>query len=78
MRGRGAVVSGIGAALILLLITTYRLERPGAYYDELHQAPGAFAYVGRPTSLFSFIPIGGLPRASRLSPSFRKHDEDEK
>jgi len=61
MRGRGAVVSGIGAALILLLITTYRLERPGAYYDELHQAPGAFAYVGRPTSLFSFIPIGGLP-----------------
>jgi hypothetical protein len=61
MRARRAVVSGIGAALILVLITSYRLERPGAYYDELHQAPAAFAYVGRPTSLFSFMPIGGLP-----------------
>ena len=58
---RGAVLVGIGAAVVFLFVTTYRLERTGLYYDELHQATGAFAYVGRPTTMFSLVPIGGIP-----------------
>jgi hypothetical protein len=61
MRFSRAALAGLGAALLLVLMTTYRLERPGAFYDELHQAPSAFAYVGRPATLFSFVPIGGMP-----------------
>jgi len=61
MRFSRAALAGLGAALLLVLMTTYRLERPGAFYDELHQAPGAFAYIGRPSALFSFVPIGGVP-----------------
>lgn len=57
----GTVLAGMIAAIVLIAMTTYRLERAGAYYDELHQAPGAFAYIGRPTTLFSFVPIGGVP-----------------
>lgn len=58
---RNAVFAGVCAAGILLVVTTYRLDRPGLFYDEVHQAVGAFAYVGRPTTLFSVMPIWGLP-----------------
>ena len=60
-RLRDAVLAGIGAALLFTAMTTYRLERPGVFYDELHQATGAFSYIGRPTTMFSFVPIRGVP-----------------
>jgi hypothetical protein len=60
-RLRNAALAGVSAATVLLGMTTYRLDRPGLFYDEVHQATGAFAYVGRPTTLFSVMPIWGLP-----------------
>jgi hypothetical protein len=50
----------VGAALFIL-ITTVRLERTGLYYDELHQAVGAFAWVGRPIPMFSLAPVWSRP-----------------
>src|SRR5205814_7876335 len=58
---RAPVACGIVAAAILVGITAYRLERPGVFYDEVHQATGAFTYIGRPSPLFSLLPIRGLP-----------------
>jgi len=40
---------------------SYRLDRAGLLYDELHQATGAFAYVGHPSTMFSVLPVGGIP-----------------
>jgi hypothetical protein len=58
---RDAVLAGICAAAVLLVATLYRLERPGLFYDEVHQATGVFAYIGRPTTMFSVLPIRGVP-----------------
>ena len=58
---RPALLIAIVAATLLIAVTTYRLDRAGVYYDELHQATGAFAYVGRPTPMFSFVRIAGVP-----------------
>lgn len=58
---RDALLCGIIAAAVLVGLTTYRLDKPGIFYDEVHQATGAFAYIGRPAPLFSLIPVGGLP-----------------
>ncbi len=60
LRARTFVLA-LGAALLFVALASYRLERTGAQYDELHQATGAFAYVGRPTDMFSFVRIGGVP-----------------
>lgn len=43
----GLVIAGIFAGL-----TTVKLQHPGVYYDELHQAPAAFHYVGKHPDLF--------------------------
>lgn len=43
------------------LVAAYRLEAVGLYYDEAHQAPAAFAYLGRPSTMFSLIPVHGIP-----------------
>jgi hypothetical protein len=51
----------ISAALLFVAVCSYRLDRPGLFYDELHQATGAFAYIGKPTTMFSFVPIAGVP-----------------
>lgn len=49
------------AAAALLLLAGNRIEEQGLYYDELFQAPAAFAYVGRPAQMFNVAQIGGLP-----------------
>jgi hypothetical protein len=49
------------AVTIFMTLTTYRLERTGLYFDELHQAVGAFSWVGRPTEMFSILPIASRP-----------------
>src|SRR6266498_1424935 len=51
----------VAAVTIFTTLTTYRLERTGLYYDELHQTVGAFSWVGRPTEMFSILPIASRP-----------------
>ena len=58
---RRALIATTIASLLFLGMATYRLEEPGLYYDEVHQAVGAFAWVGRPTSMFSILPIASKP-----------------
>lgn len=58
---RQAVSIGICAAVLFVGAMTYRLDRAGLFYDELHQATGAFAYVGRPRTMFSVLPLRGFP-----------------
>jgi len=45
---------GILATLLLLWLTTGNLEGPGPYYDELHQAPAAFVYLGQSPTMFTY------------------------
>jgi hypothetical protein len=47
--------------LVFLGLATVRLDAQGLYYDELHQATGAFTYLGMPPEMFSLEPIHGLP-----------------
>jgi hypothetical protein len=47
--------------LLFLGLATVRLEAQGLYYDELHQATGAFTYLGMPPEMFSAYTIHGLP-----------------
>jgi len=37
------------------------LDAQGLYYDELHQAAGAFAYLGSPPEYFALFTIHGIP-----------------
>src|SRR5438046_934415 len=56
-----AILVTVAATIVFVVMATYRIDRPGLYYDELHQATGAFAYIGRPTSMFFVEPIAGIP-----------------
>jgi hypothetical protein len=47
--------------LVFLGLATVRLDAQGLYYDELHQATGAFTYLGMPPEMFSSVSIHGLP-----------------
>jgi hypothetical protein len=47
--------------LVFLGLATVRLEAQGLYYDELHQATGAFTYLGMPPEMFSAYTIHGFP-----------------
>lgn len=49
------------ATLCFCAIVARDLDSPGLYYDEAHQAAGAFAYVGKPTQFFAQAHVGGLP-----------------
>jgi len=42
-------------------IASIHLAAQGLYYDELHQAPAAFALLGRRPELFSGISLGRIP-----------------
>ncbi len=55
------VLTGVIAALFYYGVSTTRLQAQGLYYDELHQAAPAFAYIGRPVTQFSFLVVRGLP-----------------
>ncbi len=55
---RGLAVVAAGA---LIALTSVRLDVQGLYYDELHQATAAFAYVGQPAPMFNVTQVLGLP-----------------
>jgi hypothetical protein len=44
---------GIAAAVALVVMTSVHLDYQGFYYDELHQAPTAFRYLGRHPKMFT-------------------------
>jgi hypothetical protein len=47
--------------LVFLGLATVKLDAQGLYYDELHQATGAFTYLGMPPQMFSHYSIRGVP-----------------
>src|SRR5512147_217273 len=53
-------LAGVAAAGFVLL-SSPRLEAQGLYYDELHQAPAAFLWLGRAPYLFTPVRWGKLP-----------------
>jgi hypothetical protein len=56
-----ACLLGVAAACLFIASSAWRLTAQGAYYDELHQAAPAFAYVGRPPEMFARVVVGGVP-----------------
>lgn len=48
-------------AVALAALIGVRLDAQGLYYDELHQATGAFTYLGSPPEYFARAPVGGIP-----------------
>jgi hypothetical protein len=48
-------------ATAFLAAASHRLEHAGPEYDELHQAAGAFAYLGQPTPFFVSARLFGVP-----------------
>ena len=51
----------IAAAAVFYFAAAPNLTQQGLYYDELHQAAGAFAYIGESPTLFSIGSVAGLP-----------------
>jgi hypothetical protein len=51
---------GVVAALAFLALSTVRLDWQGMYYDEVHQAPASFFYIGEHPALFVY-PVLGIP-----------------
>jgi hypothetical protein len=45
---RGAIALGLAAAIAFALLAGVRLTAQGPHYDELHQAVGAFTWIGAP------------------------------
>lgn len=43
-----ALVLGLAAAVLFVLLASVRIEAQGPQYDELHQAVGAFTWMGEP------------------------------
>lgn len=52
------ILLGMG---VYLALACYKLDHPGLYYDELHQAPTAFCYVGTPPTFFTNVMLGDIP-----------------
>jgi len=50
-----SVVAGIFVAMAFAVLTMHHLEAQGAYYDELHQAPAAFSYIGKHPKFFTVV-----------------------
>src|SRR5512132_4167100 len=48
-------------AMVFLWLATVRLDAQGLYYDELHQAAGAFTYLGSPPEYFALFTVRGIP-----------------
>src|SRR5262245_16814444 len=49
------------SAAVFFWLATVRLDAQGLYYDELHQATGAFTYLGSPPDYFALFPVYGIP-----------------
>src|SRR5215831_18942674 len=52
------LVFGLAIAALFCVLTMIHLDSQGAYYDELHQAPAAFHYVGKHPVLFTRMFFG--------------------
>jgi hypothetical protein len=48
-------------AMVFLWLATVRLDAQGLYYDELHQAAGAFTYLGSLPEYFALFTVRGIP-----------------
>src|SRR5262245_2954530 len=48
-----AAAAGILIAIAFCTMTAFHLDAQGAFYDELHQAPAAFHYVGKHPVMFT-------------------------
>jgi hypothetical protein len=46
---------------LFVALTCVRLDAQGLYYDEVHQATGAFAYRGSPPEYFARFTVRGIP-----------------
>ena len=55
-----AITIGIVAACIFTIMASVNLDSQGVYYDELHQAPAAFSYLGKHPTMFTKS-FGGIP-----------------
>ncbi len=58
---RRAVCAALIVALLFGSVASIRLGVQGLNYDELHQATGAFAYLGAYPEHFSLVRVFGLP-----------------
>jgi hypothetical protein len=65
-----AVVLGAIIVAALLALTVPNLDSQGFYYDELHQAPAAFHYVGKHPIQFTWrfrgIPVFNMPYSGAI------------
>jgi len=52
---------GLIAASLCFLLAAHNLEGVGLYYDEVNQAPSAFAYTGQSPERFTAVSIGPIP-----------------
>src|SRR5262245_3171098 len=46
---------GLAVAVVLIALTSVHLDYQGVYYDELHQAPASFRYLGKNPQMFTIV-----------------------
>jgi hypothetical protein len=51
---------GLAAAVVFTVMASIHLDGQGVYYDELHQAPAAFDYLGKHAPVFNYS-FHGIP-----------------
>ena len=52
---------GLLAAIAFVGLAGVKLTAQGLYHDEIHQAPAAFAYVGKRAQIFAMGFVHGKP-----------------
>src|SRR4030095_4399371 len=50
-----ACLMGFAGAFALIALTSVHLDYQGVYYDELHQAPASFRYLGKNPQMFTIV-----------------------
>lgn len=69
---RAALALGLAAALLYMALAGVRIEAQGPQYDELHQAAGAFTWLGEPPppffcmSAFDRVCVLNMPYSAAL------------
>ncbi|HEX2223537.1 MAG TPA: hypothetical protein VHN15_04955, partial [Thermoanaerobaculia bacterium] len=61
------MILGLAAAVLFVLLASVRLGAQGPQYDELHQATGAFTWLGSPPEMFC---IAALDRVCVLNTTY--------
>ena len=65
-----AAILGVIVVATLLALTVPHLDSQGFYYDELHQAPAAFHYIGKHPIQFTWrfhgIPVFNMPYSGAI------------